>query len=490
MSGTVAAIDLGATSGRVVVGHVSANSLTTKIVSRFPNRPTRTIDGLHWGIIGLYGNALEGLGTAFRSFPEIASVGVDSWAVDYALLRGERMLGDPYHYRDERTARVIDETHRLVGRNELYRLNGLQFLPFNTLYQLVADRLAGVLELADTMLLVPDLVNFWLTGQRRCERTNASTTGLLHIETKEWNHPLSDRLGIPSSLLPAPVSAGEIVGQALPDVASAVGARKGFNVVAVGSHDTASAVVAVPMDASRSAFISCGTWGLVGVELENPVLTDASREANFTNELGVDGRVRFLRNVMGLRLLSETVRAWELAGEQIELGVLLDEASAVTGDVAVIDVDDPLFLTTENMAAQILAYCAEHELPVPRSHAGLVRVIIESLAHAFARTVRTASELSGRGVSTVHLVGGGAMNTLLCQVTADRLGIELVAGPVEATAMGNVLVQARAARFIDGSLDDLRALVVSSTSLKKYTPRTNDPSVMTLHVVPSLEKTP
>lgn len=471
-AGAVAAVDLGATSGRVILGHVDAAAGTLELdhVTRFPNGPVRLASGLHWDLTGLYRDLTRGLADAFRREPRVASIGVDSWAVDYALLRGDRMLGEPFHYRDERNEAAVERVHRVVPFEELYRRNGLQFLPFNTVYQLAAEQANGWLALADSVLLVPDLIGFQLTGAKVAERTNASTTGLVGVETGEWDYQLIERLGIEASVLPRLVSPGASLGGLRPDVAADLGAPAGVEVVAVGSHDTASAVVAVPMRPESAAYISCGTWGLVGVELEQPVTTDAAREANFTNEGGVDGRVRFLHNVMGLWLLSESVRWWERDGSSIDLPELLAQAAAVTTDVPVFDANDPGFLAPGDLPGRIAEWCAERGIPAPRSRAEFARSIIESLAEAFAGAVRTASILSGVDVETIHIVGGGVLNELLCRRTADRSGIPVLAGPVEATAIGNVLVQARAAGFAGADLESLRALVAASFQPTRYEP--------------------
>lgn len=468
-SAAVAAVDLGATSGRVIVGRFDGGSLAMETVGRFPNSPVRTPSGLHWDLIALYRGALDGLTQAFRAERGIRSIGVDSWAVDYALMRGDRMLGTPFHYRDERTARGVELVHEVAPFEELYRRNGLQFLTFNTLYQLAVEREAGMLDLADGMLMVPDLFGWMLTGQKAAERTNASTTGLLDVTTREWDLELADRIGVPASILPGLVDPGTEIGGLLPHVAAEIGGEA--PVVAVGSHDTASAVVAVPMRADRAAYISCGTWGLVGVETEQPVLTDAAREANFTNEGGVDGRVRFLHNVMGLWLLSESVRAWEAEDRaDIDLPELLKAAAACDADVPVFDANDAAFLAPGDMPGRIASWLADRGLRVPQSRAEFARSIVESLAQAFADAVRKAGELSGVRVETIHIVGGGALNELLCQRLADRSGLEVLAGPVEATAIGNLLVQARAAGIVDGDLESLRAVVAQSFDPKRYTP--------------------
>lgn len=439
----VAAVDLGATSGRVIVGTVGPGVLELREVARFSNGPVRLPDGLHWNVLGLYADVLMGLHAAGN---DLVSVGVDSWAVDYGLLREGRLLGAPYHYRDSGRAGGVEAVHAVVGPESLYQRNGLQFLPFNTLYQLAAD---PWLDLADQLLLIPDLLGYWLTGSSATERTNASTTGLLDVRTGEWDLSLIDRLGFPASVFGALVEPGSRVG---------VIAESGTPLVAVGSHDTASAVVGVPLQGDDAAYISCGTWGLVGVELDKPVTSEASRLANFTNEGGVDGRVRFLTNVMGLWLLSETLRAWNAADDLDAL--LVAAASQPVGDV--FDVQDPVFLSPGDMPSRISTWYADHDLAPPASRPAMIRAIIESLAQAFADALDRAASLSGRAIDVVHLVGGGARNALLCRSTARRSGRPVLAGPVEATAIGNILVQARAAGAVPSALSSLRSLVAST----------------------------
>ncbi|MGW8567408.1 rhamnulokinase [Isoptericola sp. NPDC055881] len=470
--GTLAAVDLGATSGRVILGRFGAGGLRLQHVARFPNEPVRTPDGLHWNLLELYRQVLEGLAAAEREAPgEILGVGIDSWAVDYGLLRDGRLLGVPYHYRDARTAAGVERVHAQVDAAALYARNGLQHLPFNTVFQLATE--GPLLDLADRALLVPDLLAHWLTGAEVAERTNASTTGLLDARTGEWDTALADLLGIPARVLPPVVDPGTSLGVLAPDVAQVVG--RALEVTAVGSHDTASAVVAVPATDRDVAYVSCGTWGLVGLELDAPVLTEDARLAGFTNEGGVDGRTRFLHNVMGLWLLSESIRTWErestAAQRSSTLQELLAEAARVTGPVAVFDVDDPRFLPPGDVPGRIADWCREHGQRVPGTRGEYVRSIVESLAQAFADAVATAARLAGRTVSAIHVVGGGAQNTLLCQATADRSGLPVVAGPVEATAVGNLLVQARARGLVEGDLEDLRAIVLAAFPPERYTPR-------------------
>lgn len=467
-SGTVAAVDLGATSGRVMLGHVGPGELKLEAVRRFPNGPVRGGVSLRWDATGLYEAILLGLTAALRDSPELASIGVDSWATDYALLRDGAALSEPFHYRDDRNHAAAQKVHSLVSPAELYARNGLQYLPFNTLYQLSAEH---DLSAADSFLLIPDLITYWLTGRSFAERTNASTTGLLGVISREWDDELLARLGLPRSIFPDLMDAGTVVGTLTASVAATIGAPATLGVTAVGSHDTASAVVAVPATSDDFAYISCGTWGLVGVELEHPVLTEASRLANFTNEGGVDGRVRYLHNVMGLWLLTESVREWQLADATIELPGLLAAAAALDTPVGNFDANDPIFLAPGAMPDRIAQWCRDHGVAVPRSPVEFVRSIIESMAEAFAAAVRTASELSGKSVSVIHIVGGGSQNTLLCQFVADRSGLPVLAGPIEATALGNVLVQARTHGFIAGGLESLRALVATTFQPLTYLPR-------------------
>jgi rhamnulokinase len=471
VSGAFAAVDLGATSGRVMLGYVGHNELALRPVARFPNGVVTTSEGLHWDVSGLYRSVLAGLSAAVAEEPAVQSIGVDSWAVDYALLAGDRMLGEPHHYRDARNLPAVDAVHSVVSPQDLYAANGLQHLPFNTLYQFTADRIAGALDHADGFLLIPDLIGFWLTGHRVAELTNASTTGLLSIQNRKWDDALIDRLGLPRAMFPQLVEPGTDLGPLRSDVTAELGIDARINLTTVGSHDTASAVVAVPSSDPDFAYISCGTWGLVGVELERPVLSEASRLANFTNEGGVDGRVRYLHNVMGLWLLSESVRTWEAEGATVDLPALLDAAAAVSATPPLFDANDPRFLTPGDMPARIADWLVEHGERVPATMAEMVRCIIESLADAFVAAVLTARELSGATVNVIHIVGGGSQNVLLCQLVADRSGLPVFAGPVEATAIGNVLVQARTAGAVSGSLEALRSLVASAFSPKRYLPR-------------------
>ncbi|MFI0453293.1 rhamnulokinase family protein [Actinomadura sp. 6N118] len=455
---TFAAVDLGASSGRVITADVGPDRLDITEVHRFANRPVHVNGTLHWDVLGLYRDIVDGL-TRIES-DRLASVGIDSWAVDYGLVDEDgRLLGNPVHYRDGRTAAVIDKVHARISAERLYQINGLQFLPFNTLYQLAAE---PFLARADTFLLIPDLISFWLTGERGAEWTNASTTGLWQARTGGWSDELIGALGLPRKIFPELRLPGSPAGRLLD-----LGRLTGTPVTAVASHDTASAIAAIPVTDQKFAYISCGTWSLAGVEVDAPILSEEGRAANFTNEAGVDGTVRYLRNIMGLWLLTESLRTWNLGAS--DLPALLDRAAEVAALRCVIDPNDPSFVSPGDIPARIASYCERTDQPVPHTRAEYVRCILDSLALGHRTVIHQAAELSGHEVEVVHLVGGGSHNPLLCQLTADALGLPVIAGPAEATALGNIGVQARAAGLI-GDLSDLRALMARTQPLRRYEP--------------------
>jgi rhamnulokinase len=423
------AVDLGASSGRVMLGHVN-ESVDLVDVHRFATGPQpRTGGGLRWDIEKIFGETVIGLQAAMPAGP--VSIGLDSWAVDYGLIDADgRLDGDVRCYRDPRTEGKAALLRERIDDRTLYEITGLQYMPFNTIYQLLAEppqRLAG-----HTMLLIPDLLGYLLTGSMGAEVTNASTTGLLDATTRQWSSKVLSQSGIPGTLLPPLRQPGDHIGL-----------YSSTPVVAVASHDTASAVAAVPADTDKFGYISCGTWSLAGLRLDAPVLTEDARLANFTNESGVDGSVRFLRNTMGLWLLSESLRVWNAS-----LAPLLSAAADAPEFAAVIDANSTEFLAPGDIPARIAEQCRQTGQRPPGTHAGVVRTILESLALAHAATLWTAARLAGRDLEVVHLVGGGARNALLCQLTADACGLPVLAGPVEASAIGNVLIQARAAGIV------------------------------------------
>lgn len=488
MSKLFAAVDIGASSGRVIVGGVGGGTAELHVVHRFPNGVMEVDGSLYWDFDELFAEVLTGLAAAADHAAtvggDIASIGIDTWAVDYGLVDANgALLGPVFSYRDARGAAQVDRVHGVVGPEPLYGTTGLQHLPFNTIFQLAAEKAAGRELAGQQALLIPDLIACKLTGSRRTESTNASTTGLYDAVAGEWATEFLTALDLPGEFFPPLIEPGETIGTLLPEIAARTGLPAATQVVAVGSHDTASAVAAVPATGANFAYISSGTWSLVGVELDAPVLTEASRLANFTNERGVDGTTRYLRNVGGLWLLSESIRTWEQethdvgspasapASLALSLPGLLAAAAAEPAGGPLIDVDSADFIAPGNMPERIRAAVNATGATLETWPAAVVRCILDSLAAAYASTVRQAARLSGKQVDVIHIVGGGSQNELLCQLTADATGLPVVAGPVEATALGNVLIQARAAGVAPQSLGELRAVVAASSSGVCYRPQ-------------------
>jgi len=445
-----AAIDLGASSGRVVCGRLERDRVVLEERHRFANRPVRLPDGLRWNLLHLFAEALDGL----RRAGSVAGVGVDTWGVDYALLDGSgHVLGLPFHYRDGRTGGTLERAFERVTADELYAVTGIQTMPINTIFQLLADDGSPALDAAAAIALVPDLLAHWLCGRVANERTNASTTGLLDARTGEWAHGLIERLGLPARLFGETelVEPGAELGRLL-----AHHELGDAPVYAVASHDTASAYVAAPLRDPHDAMLSSGTWSLLGVELREPVLSDAARDANVTNERGVDGTIRLLKNVMGLWLEQECARLWDV--DFPEMHRLADDAPA---DGPLFDPDDDAFLAGGDVPALIEDVCRRTGQRPPDSRGAVLRAIHTSLACKYRLVLERLEAVTGREIRRLHVVGGGAQNRLLSRLTADITGREVLAGAVEATALGNVLVQLRAAGEI-GSLDDMRRLAAAS----------------------------
>jgi sugar (pentulose or hexulose) kinase len=469
----VVAVDLGATSGRVMVAEVGTDVIDMVEVHRFPNAVVEVDGSLHWDIRGLFRELLVGLRAAAAT-GRVDAVGIDSWAVDYGLIDAQgELFGDPYSYRDARTDGVAGRVLEKLGATELYERTGVQQLPFNTVYQLVAAASKSELGRAATMLLLPDLLGYWLTGAMGAERTNASTTGLYDVRAGEWDRELAAWVGLRPDLLPALRSPGDVLGPLLPTVAESCGLPRDVLVVAVGSHDTASAVVATPMGTEPAAYISSGTWSLVGLELDEPVLTEAARTADFTNEGGVDGTIRFLKNVTGLWVLSESLRKLAATGTRgAELDAVLDGAARAEPLRTLIDINHGSLLSPGDMPARLAALAEAAGEPVPVTPAEVTRCILDSLALAYRRHVRAVQDLAGVPVSVVHVVGGGSRNAFLCQLTADACEMPVLAGPAEASALGNVLVQARA-MGVDhlADLSAMRDLVRRTQDVRRFDPR-------------------
>ena len=477
----VAAVDLGASSGRVVFGHGTARGFTLREIHRFVNRPRPVGGVLRWDSRALFAGILDGLRAAARQAGPLDAVSVDGWAVDYGLLDGDGdLIADPASYRDPRTwpafAAVTKADGGMAGVDavRLYAATGIAAQPINTMFQLMAERESGQIRAARHALLVPDLMTYWLSGQMGTELTNASTTGLLDARTMTWADQIADAVGIPVGLFPRLWAAGEMAALLTASIAADLGQARAPQVIAGPSHDTAAAVAGIPATDDAFAFVCTGTWALAGVELPAPVVTDQAREAGFSNEVGIDGTIRFLRNVTGFWLLQECVREWQADGGRVDLDQLTRAASKVAGRRALIDVQDPGFAAPEQMTQRITRACLRASGVRLSTKAEVMRCILDSMAIAIRQAVRDAVRITGRAVRTVHLVGGGVANPLFCQLVANACGLPTVAGPTEAASWGNALVQARALGAVSGSLPELRSLVRLGVRLITYLPEDPD----------------
>lgn len=467
------ALDLGAESGRAVLGRFDGERLTIEEIHRFPNVPVQVRDTLYWDVLRLFAEMKESLRRAAQVVSgDLASVGVDAWGVDFALLDAQgRLLGNPVHYRDRRTDGMMAEVFRRIPPEEIYHRTGIQFMPINTLYQLyaLARRQDPQLQIASTFLTIPDLFHFWLSGVQACEFTIATTTQCYDSEEKKWAYDLLHRLGIPSQIFPAVIPPGTVLGLLEPELKESLGLSQ-TQVIAPASHDTGSAVAAVPFDSPQEAYISSGTWSLVGVEVRTRLITNEVMANNFTYEGGVNGTYRLLKNVMGLWLLQETRRTWVTQGQSWDYESLMHLAESAPPLRSLIDPDDPRFLAPGNIPERIRSYCTETRQPVPESQADVVRCILESLVLKYRWVIERLECLLGWHIPAIHVVGGGSRNQLLCQWTADATRRPVLAGPIEATAIGNLLLQIIALGSAR-DLEEARAIVRASFSPVVYEPQ-------------------
>jgi len=465
------AVDLGAESGRVVLGRFEGERMTFEEVHRFPNVPVRLPDGLRWDVLRILGEIEDGIAKAAKDGGRIESLGIDAWGVDFGLLdRDGCLISNPYHYRDPRTEGMQERAFGRMSKEEIYETTGIQFMPINTLYQLLAMEDSSLLPAAQTLLLIPDLIRYWLTGEKACEFTAASTTQLCDARSGGWARGLVEDMRLPGRIFGEIVPPGTQVGRLLPGVAKVTGAKEGLPVTAVASHDTASAVVAAPAENENFAYISSGTWSLVGVELPEPAIAPEGMRANFTNEGGFGGTTRFLKNVMGLWLLQECRRNWAREGREYSYEELARFAEEAPMDGPLVDPDHPLFLSPGDMPSRIRRLCRTTGQEGPEEPGAMTRCVLESLALKYRWALEKAEEITGRRVGVVHIVGGGARNELLCQLTADATRRLVRAGPVEATALGNLMVQAYAGGWLS-SLGEIRESVRRSVEVRDYEPR-------------------
>jgi rhamnulokinase len=472
------AVDLGASGGRVVLSSLSSdNRLTSTDVHRFEHRPVHLPDDTPagiwaWDIVALWSNVKTGIAKAAAAAAgDVAGIGIDAWGVDYALLNDRgRLIRPPIAYRDPRTDAVFAPTVEKLGRDAIYAATGIQFMAINTLYQLAADAAdpSRPLERASRLLMIPDLLTYWLTGVGVAEHTLASTTQMYDSDARKWVTDFTDKLGVPSRLLPEVVDAGTVVAPLRPGVAAELGLKPSTPVIAVAAHDTGCAVAATPLGGDRAAYLSSGTWSLLGVELPHSLKTPAAAAANLTNEAGVRGTTRLLKNTNGLWIIQECRRAWAAAGNAFSFEQLANWA-AESRVVESVDPDHPTFASPGDMPGRITAACAETGVNAPTAPGDTVRLVLNGLALGYRRVMKSIEAVTGRSIDTLHVVGGGAKNGLLNQLTANALNLPLIVGPVEATATGNALVQAMAVGRLAG-LPEARDVVRRSVELTTVVP--------------------
>jgi rhamnulokinase len=462
------AFDFGAESGRAVLGRLNRGILTIEEVHRFPNEPVEYGGSLHWDVPRLWLEVRKALNSLEQT--SLAGIGVDAWGVDYALLgEGGELLQNPYHYRDHRTQGMMEEVFRLVPKEEIYRATGIQFMPINTLYQLFAAqrKTPNLLSTAKHLLTIPDLFNYWLTGKAVCEITNATTTQLADPVTRGWATDLIPKLGLRPDL-PAPiVEPGTVLGPLLPGVAQDARLTQ-TPVIAPACHDTGSAVAAITAR-DGTAFLSSGTWSLIGIEIDKPVVTAQALKANFTNEGGVNGTTRLLKNVMGLWMLQGCRNCWSARGQTADYQELVELAASEMPFAHLVDPDDEIFLRSHDMLAAIDTFCRKTHQPAPTTHGAYVRCVLESLALKYRLVLHNLESLCGQHIEQIRVIGGGSKNHVLNQFTADATGKRVFAGPAEATALGNIAIQILATGEAS-SLKEVRVIVDRSFPSKTYEP--------------------
>jgi rhamnulokinase len=467
------AFDLGAESGRAMLGTIAKDKLQLEELHRFPNVQIEQSGHIRWDARYLFDELKKGLALAAKQgHADLVSVGVDTWGVDFGLLDKRDMLVDnPVVYRDARTNGMVDRAFKALPVEELYGLTGIQIMQINTIFQLfsLVEGKDPSLAKATTLLFMPDLFGFLLTGEKTAEYTIASTSQLMNARTKTWAFEVFEKLHLPRTIVNQVTMPGSRLGKLLPDVADEVGLSN-VEVISSGGHDTACAVGAVPASSDNWAYISSGTWSLVGVEVNEPILDELARQNNFTNEGGINGKIRFLRNTMGLWLLQRCQREWAESGDDLDYAGLVRIARDARAFQCIVNPDDPAFLNPDSMLTAIADYCKRTNQPVPQTRGGFVRTILESLALKYRYIIGMIDDMRDRAVETIHIVGGGTKNRLLNQFTADATGLTVIAGPVEATAMGNIISQAIAHREI-ADFGEGRRLVLNSTSPETYTPR-------------------
>ncbi len=473
MAAKFVAVDLGASSGRVIYATLEKNKFELHEIHRFSNQPTQLLNNLHWNIVSLYEEIKTGLTQCAKTFSaELDGIGIDTWGVDFGLVsENNELVGIPWAYRDARTNGILEKTFALMPREEIYRTTGIQFMQFNSAFQLLAmvQAKSPLLKATNKLLFMPDLLNFLFSGQKVTERSIASTSQLLNPMTGTWAKDIFVKLGLPLEIMPEILEPGTELGSLLPEIARETGLSKA-PIIATAGHDTAAAVAAVPASGDNWAYLSSGTWSLMGIESPKPIINDQTLRYNFTNEGGVAGTIRFLKNISGLWLVQTCQRDWAKAGKNYDFATLTQMASQAKPFVAILDPDNSLFLNPDNMPEAIQTYLKQTNQPQPQTEGETIRIILESLALKYRHILEQINELRGKPTQKLHIVGGGTKNELLNQFAANACGIPVVTGPVEATAIGNIMVQA-VTRKVLPSIEAAREVIKNSVEMKYYTPQ-------------------
>ena len=463
------AFDLGAESGRFIFGSLDKKRLRLKEVRRFPTGMLKVAGCWRWNIFGFYSEMKSALQAyAAKSLPRLESIGIDTWGVDYALLdKAGNILELPYTYRDSRTRGMMAKFFKKIPAKRIYQMTGIQFMPFNTLFQLLAMKQwkSALLKDMRHLLFMPDIFNYFLTGRKRTEFTFATTSQLYNPVKRDWEPRLFRALGIPRSIMQKAIAPGTIIGPIKPNICAETGINP-MPVIAPATHDTASAIASIPATGRDWAYLSSGTWSLMGIEVSKPILTDQARKYNFTNEGGACKTFRFLKNITGLWLIQQCAKSWR----RNDYGRLIEQAARAPAFKALVNPDWPEFLNPPDMPEAIRRFCKKTKQAAPKSEAQMIRCILESLALQYRLVLEQLRECSPQPINTIHIIGGGARNGLLCQFTADATGLPVLAGPVEATAIGNIMMQAKALGYVK-SLKEIREVVRNSFKPARYTPR-------------------
>jgi len=467
------AFDFGASSGRAIVGSINDKSISLEEIHRFNNEPVNLLGHIYWDFLSLLEELKKGISLAvMKGIKDLQGIGIDSWGVDFGLIsKDNQLLGNPYAYRDSRTDRIMEKAFELMPKQDIYSCTGIQFLQFNSIFQLLSmvEENNSLLEISDTLLFMPDLFNFFLTGEKVSEYSIASTSQLLNAEKKRWEKTIFDKLSLPFEIMPKVIQSGSIIGKLLPEISNETGLSS-VDVIAPACHDTGSAVIAVPAKNDNWAYLSSGTWSLFGIEVDKPIISEDTLKHNFTNEGGAENKIRFLRNAAGLWLLQRCQFSWQQEKKNYKYEALMKLAEEAEPFKCFVDPDDYSFLHPPDMPKAIVEYCKKTKQPNPENIGEFVRCILESLAFKYRYLIDRINLLKGESIEILHIVGGGSRNAMLNQFTANATGLPVIAGPAEATALGNIVVQAIAKKDIS-SVQEGRELISLSSDLKEYFPK-------------------